>query len=42
MYSAWQFKDDPKYLAVKHLIEPDAADAELEDVDLDDGSRRLG
>ena len=42
MYSAWQSNDDPKYLAVRHLIVPDAADAELGDVDLDDGSRRRG
>ena len=38
----WQSNVDPKYLAIKNLIKPDAADAELGDVDLDDGSRRRG
>ena len=42
MYLAWQSNNDPKYLAVKHLIEPDAADAKLGDVDLDDGGRTRG
>ena len=38
MYLTWQANDDPKFNAIRHILEPDAPKDDAGHVELDDGS----